>query len=188
MPSILWKVVKYMDMKSESEQVPVPEVSDEATMNPTKPFDFSVAAIVVMKRVPETGREMWRALLRGEAGEENKGNAVIQLKRLFWDMVDGATLGRRSTGLMVEELIKEYDPDYKKHMGLEDRDGLELEFVLGPDSSDTCDFCSRPSTWVRHTQFAGDHFFCDVHAMASPNFRMRDASYSEWEHLSKKAS
>lgn len=167
----------------------MPEVSIETDTPSTEPFDFSEAAVVVMKRLPDMGRAMWRALLNGEAGEVNKQHAVVRLQNLFWDMVDGATLGDRSTGLMVEELIKEHDPDYKKHMGLENREGLELELVLGPEPVPVrCCSCNKPAVWVRHTRLVIDHFFCDSHARMSSGFGMQDPSFFTWEELTAKAS
>ena len=125
-------MVKHMGISPETGPESASEVSVETTEGTSKtPFDFSEAAVVVMKRLPDLAREMWRALLRGEAGQANRSYAMLRLHTLFWDMIDGATLSDdRNTSLMVEELIKEFDPEYKKHMDLQDRPGLELSFVL----------------------------------------------------------
>ena len=138
--------MKYMAQNTQDGLASALEVSPEThSEEAAAPFDFSEAAVVVMLRVPELGREMWRALLRGEAGEENKGYAAVRLQNLFWDMVDGATLGdSRSIGLMVEELIMEFKPDYKKHMGLPDRPGLELDHVLPKSMYEVLSSNERP--------------------------------------------
>lgn len=45
-----------------------------------------------------------------------------------------------------------------------------------------CDCCDEKATWVRCTQFAGNHFFCDLHALQEEDFGQSD-SYSFWsEH------
>lgn len=45
-----------------------------------------------------------------------------------------------------------------------------------------CDCCDEKATWVRMTQFAGNHFFCDLHALQEEDFGQSD-SYSFWsEH------
>ena len=120
--------VKHMGKSPEVGPESSPEVSIEADEVSSLPFDFSGAAVVVMKDYPEMGRAMWRALLDGEAGETNRVDAMVRLRELFWDMIDGYFL---ENGIMVEELIKEQDPDYKEHMGLPDREGPELARVLG---------------------------------------------------------
>ena len=37
-------------------------------------------------------------------------------------------------------------------------------------NEDTCDLCEIPVAWIRRTQFAGDHFFCDYHATKEEDF------------------
>ncbi len=47
-----------------------------------------------------------------------------------------------------------------------------------------CLDCFRlPATWVRRTQFSGDHYFCTRHAKREANFGMKDPSYFVWEKL-----
>lgn len=43
-----------------------------------------------------------------------------------------------------------------------------------------CDDCSLPAEWVRYTQFAGDHYFCDKHAKEQKDFHEND-SYMYWK-------
>ena len=41
-----------------------------------------------------------------------------------------------------------------------------------------CSLCEQPATWIRYTQFAGDHPFCDKHAELESDFNDGD-----WERL-----
>ncbi len=43
-----------------------------------------------------------------------------------------------------------------------------------------CVICSAPAVWIRRTQFAGDHFFCLLHAKEEKDFKKSD-SYAFWE-------
>ena len=42
-----------------------------------------------------------------------------------------------------------------------------------------CMYCSKPAEWIRSTQFAGDHPFCEEHAKAEEGFGVND-SYEFW--------
>lgn len=42
-----------------------------------------------------------------------------------------------------------------------------------------CMMCGKPATWVRSTQFAGDHPFCEEHAKQESDFCDND-SYTFW--------
>lgn len=44
--------------------------------------------------------------------------------------------------------------------------------------------CDKPAHWVRHTQFAGSHPFCDAHAREQKDFG-KDDSYEFWEELTE---
>lgn len=44
-----------------------------------------------------------------------------------------------------------------------------------------CSDCHRTAVWVRHTQFAGVHPFCDEHASHERNFGQSDPSGFRWE-------
>ena len=48
-----------------------------------------------------------------------------------------------------------------------------------------CDECDQPATWVRRTQFSGNHFFCTTHAEQKENFGQEDDSYFYWEKLTQ---
>ncbi len=39
--------------------------------------------------------------------------------------------------------------------------------------------CDEPAVWIRHTQFAGDHPFCEDHAKMEEDFGVND-SYAYW--------
>lgn len=43
--------------------------------------------------------------------------------------------------------------------------------------------CGEPATWVRRTQFAGDHPFCEKHARNQENFGKSNPGYFFWEQL-----
>jgi hypothetical protein len=45
-----------------------------------------------------------------------------------------------------------------------------------------CAMCEEPATWIRHTQFAGSHPFCEEHAKLEADFYDSD-SYLDWEEL-----
>lgn len=49
-------------------------------------------------------------------------------------------------------------------------------------SKETCMMCHRPAEWIRSTQFAGDHPFCDGHARLESGFGEND-SYEYWIDL-----
>ena len=40
--------------------------------------------------------------------------------------------------------------------------------------------CGAYATWIRCTQFAGDHYFCDLHAKAEKGFGENNSSYFYW--------
>lgn len=44
------------------------------------------------------------------------------------------------------------------------------------------DNCNEPVKFVRHTQFAGSHPFCEVHAKQENDF-MEDDSYTCWSEI-----
>ena len=46
----------------------------------------------------------------------------------------------------------------------------------------TCLMCDKPAEWIRGTQFAGDHPFCDTHAHQEMGFGVND-SYEYWYNI-----
>lgn len=44
---------------------------------------------------------------------------------------------------------------------------------------DTCLECKAPAEWTRHTQFAGNHPYCEYHAKQQDDFG-EDDSYTFW--------
>jgi endogenous inhibitor of DNA gyrase (YacG/DUF329 family) len=48
-----------------------------------------------------------------------------------------------------------------------------------------CLECGKPADWVRSTQFAGDHPFCDEHARKEPDFEKDGDSYFYWYEVAK---
>jgi len=47
---------------------------------------------------------------------------------------------------------------------------------------ENCIECEKPATWVRCTQFAGDHPYCEEHARLESDFNDSD-SYLYWTEL-----
>lgn len=43
-----------------------------------------------------------------------------------------------------------------------------------------CLVCGQPAEWVRSTQFAGDHPYCEHHAKKEDDFEEEGDSYSYW--------
>jgi endogenous inhibitor of DNA gyrase (YacG/DUF329 family) len=41
--------------------------------------------------------------------------------------------------------------------------------------TEKCIMCSQPATWIRSTQFAGDHPFCEEHARQEKDFGENDS-------------
>ena len=48
--------------------------------------------------------------------------------------------------------------------------------------TERCIECSEPADWVRSTQFAGDHPYCEFHALKESDFYQND-SYAVWKKL-----
>lgn len=47
------------------------------------------------------------------------------------------------------------------------------------NGEDRCCECGEPATWIRSTQFAGDHPYCTKHAHKEKDFGKND-SYGYW--------
>lgn len=47
------------------------------------------------------------------------------------------------------------------------------------NQEETCLECGKPAQWVRSTQFAGDHPYCEEHAREEKDFQEND-SYAYW--------
>jgi len=45
---------------------------------------------------------------------------------------------------------------------------------LHPDEWQMCVMCDQPAQWIRHTQFAGNHPYCEQHALLEPDFLLED--------------
>lgn len=46
-----------------------------------------------------------------------------------------------------------------------------------------CLECEKPAVWVRHTQFSGDHPYCEEHAHKEKDFGKEDPSYFVWRRV-----
>jgi len=49
---------------------------------------------------------------------------------------------------------------------------------------DAYEDCDQPALYIRHTQFAGSHPLCALHALKDKDFLKND-SYQSWEKLTK---
>jgi hypothetical protein len=49
-------------------------------------------------------------------------------------------------------------------------------------TTETCLVCNKPATYLRHTQFAGIHPYCEEHAKKESDFNEND-SYTFWEDI-----
>lgn len=54
-----------------------------------------------------------------------------------------------------------------------------LQLTLIPKCID----CNKLAEWLRKTQFAGTHPFCQEHAEKEPDFKKSDSSYFFWEKI-----
>lgn len=45
--------------------------------------------------------------------------------------------------------------------------------------------CTELATWMRYTQFSGNHPFCDKHARSEEDFGVTD-DYQDWEPIEDK--
>jgi hypothetical protein len=50
----------------------------------------------------------------------------------------------------------------------------------------TCVECDQPATWIRSTQFAGDHPYCEHHAQLEPDFNDLPDTYHYWHTVEDK--
>jgi hypothetical protein len=51
--------------------------------------------------------------------------------------------------------------------------------------SEKCFECDKPAEWVRYTQFAGNHYFCEEHARQEEDFKGTSPSYYDWEKINE---
>jgi hypothetical protein len=45
-----------------------------------------------------------------------------------------------------------------------------------------CVLCEQPATWMRYTQFAGDHPFCEKHAYDEMGKESNDGDWEKIDH------
>lgn len=48
-----------------------------------------------------------------------------------------------------------------------------------------CLECGEPADWIRCTQFAGNHPYCDKHARLESDFEEEGDSYKDWHKILK---
>lgn len=51
--------------------------------------------------------------------------------------------------------------------------------------NEVCLVCGKPADWVRSTQFAGEHPYCEHHAKQEDDFG-EDDSYTFWYNIQDK--
>jgi hypothetical protein len=56
---------------------------------------------------------------------------------------------------------------------------------MGNRMNEICMMCDKEATWIRSTQFAGDHPFCEEHAKQEEGFGTND-SYEYWYQIETK--
>lgn len=61
------------------------------------------------------------------------------------------------------------------------RRGFSVTKLVDPNA---CIDCDKMATYIRHTQFAGDHPFCTEHAQAERDFMDNKDDSTVWEKLS----
>lgn len=52
------------------------------------------------------------------------------------------------------------------------------------DTKELCLVCGKEADWIRSTQFAGDHPYCEHHAKKEDDFG-EDDSYTYWVKIKK---
>jgi hypothetical protein len=58
---------------------------------------------------------------------------------------------------------------------------------MSEPGSTECLYCENKALWLRVTQFAGTHPFCDEHAKRENDFGQDGGSYFYWEKLAAQA-
>lgn len=53
-------------------------------------------------------------------------------------------------------------------------------------TEEVCLVCDKPADWVRSTQFAGEHPYCEMHAKEQKDFGEND-SYAFWYKIEPNA-
>lgn len=72
---------------------------------------------------------------------------------------------------------------HKQKIGLFFRDELGLGDLFQSTDTDRSDCikCSKSATWIRYTQFSGNHPFCEKCAKEEADFGKSDSSYFSWK-------
>lgn len=87
-------------------------------------------------------------------------------------------------GRMCEKFGKEHvDANYTTQDCIDDWTVVHWAWEVTAD--DICCECSAPATYIRHTQFAGDHPYCKEHALQQKDFYDEPDSYSYWSKVNE---
>lgn len=89
-------------------------------------------------------------------GDPYPGQVPLYTKEQVESLLDGDRIsGNKITDKHLLEAFEEAKNKPKKQM---------------TPKVEKCFECDEPATWVRHTQFAGDHYYCDEHAHEEEDF------------------
>ncbi len=87
---------------------------------------------------------------------------------------NGKGSARRGTSKEERKRFEDnYDAIFRKPRNI--KNVTEIPKVI-----EACTECPKNSEWVRRTQFAGDHFYCDLHAKLEKDFGNED-NYFFWQ-------
>lgn len=101
---------------------------------------------------------------------ETRSFALVE--RLAWEILD--------TVLRHDERISQVIVTVEKPEAWSDRNGTPgITMAI----TRLCGLCGRQATWVRYTQFSGNHYFCLRHAEKESDFGQEDPSYFVWKKL-----
>ena len=87
-----------------------------------------------------------------------------------WDAGQFKLKGRKEKFLSCKCcIIQDFRQEYKEKIMKK-----EIEHTI-----ETCLECNKPARWIRSTQFAGEHPYCEEHARLEKDFKQED-SYTYW--------
>ena len=117
------------------------------------------------------------------AGRSPLSFSGIDIKTFAWSKLGGSY--RQAT---KRNMPKSWFPKTKhSHVAVEDarEQGLLFFGMLKDKKRDMCS-CGAPADWLRVTQFAGTHRFCDMHAKAETDFGQDNPSSFYWVPVEEK--
>lgn len=89
---------------------------------------------------------------------------------------NGKGSSRRGTS---KEEMKRFESNYDAIFRGKPKEIEEKEKIIG-----LCIECFAKATWIRRTQFCGDHPYCNQHAKLEKDFGKKDQDgYSFWQEI-----